>query len=1785
MLGFNWGEIPRDSNAIKALRIKVVHEGLWQGSTEADLTLNSFLPWGTGLIHADQEVAHGGAAIPYAWAEAFEFDPTISNIGSVYAFTPRVGDTTGAAWGFKMRDTTVMDTVAGTSNDNYRRVLLTADKLQGSNQQKGLPLSTPRLFLANPWPDVLQVNNNWAEIYNTYQSWVHHRDGLNNFMPGSNEMFVRDYRIPNTYFSLQASMYKRDGSGNIVYDSTTGQPIIETHGAGSWLDTAMRPGSITIIHMKGDSTEWWLSANLRRLANPGQNNTPSNAIVMSFRVPFTRRYDTLYYRGSELQSTQKGTVIDTVYARFDSTAVAGDTVVHSHYGCMDKSLAAYDSTVFYIRAGMLPPSNTIIGTENRPDITLSAHFWLPKFEVNDRYKAYQPERVKLEAPPYMGGLGLGLAQVDTTPTTKIIPVVSRINMQVTYHGNVDVGLDWVRYESRLARMILRGHKDTLITRAINKWYKYLDNTAPNKGLFNYGHYLADEASPIYWRTQRHIATLLEGGGTIEGSSNYTGQYNQQTRDRERWISWAGMMYFHATPFIRWGMGSSVDQNANADWLGRDDRSLGLRYGYRGMRYIENGVEKTSPFDLETQINYGNTYAAWQNTPFSDMPDSIYYQLMQRSYSCQASMEQQLIERVLQHRDILYGTTPVWYNTWLYSEWKPLPNKYNDNAQYPRTARFTFNRPLTGEETRVYTWIPLILGGKGLMPYKGGSSWSSGEPRGEFGLTCPPSTNEKTGRRFVNQQGVGSNGGDFLDSYHIMSDYFNASAVSSFMGVPANRIYVGTQTMFEETKRLHSFADDNGSELMRLRLQAVYNKGFKLTESTRDATVNVSNFLNLPYIYLPGTLQGSGGLSNADTVYSGQFNMVRPIHTRTGAAASATTFENWQDSAFYMVTLLKDSSQNIGMDKLFYVGVVNRRVDPTIYRTAAGGTDLGDSVKFYTTVEFDSLRAGNYLNHYASPEYAQAGAREITLPFNYNLSSGYALLHIEEVGGTLDTVIGQDKSLSLMFKPGEGKLLRVNVLKPGEVADGQLDYNGQRKLIAQELPGDSVCYHMAYYRREANGRRKVYYSRSKATARNSMTENITWETPAVLSDSSNGIGTSIKNGDCAYPSIVVRYDSVAGKDRVYVVYACNKTDKDKPVFDGEHHIVENTFLWNTSNASLTKDQKNKGVIIARSQGDVLENWGTPVINASARGNFYAWSDSIMGIGIGYKRPQDTFFVFTIYTRWGVSGDSAQHPSFNSYSRVSSGENSAALVWQENNHIYYARPQHTSVTGLKLQSLASLYTPLNTLRTITRLSDADCCPYNRMPVIYRSLETGSTYTRWGINQPFTRERVFWEGRDSTTATKSRIYRRVLDLGEIAGSYEIWLGASPTPAMISGNFYRLEQPNVVQGKVWYKQQNSDIINMSDSAYTLNFSGNILFQPSSTNRIWHVPLPYGWRQGGQYATNSFGSAVLLDRGQYPNLAAIKDLTPTSDWWVNRRVLQTGKTPDIVSSAQYYYRTIQPKADDALTQMIGYKKGNGSCDRYLIADTYIDNSPLAFYEPQIEIVTHPDTAMVLKADTLKSDWFSIGSTREVSFFGLGTDTSFVGMELVQQSTGARTPVVLKPSVSATTATLVVKTFTNGGGGYYRLEFFKKSTSASFVDDLYVGQLPYDSLGTFTYGKGSASASSEVIRGSIVNLATSGIDETAGLHAYVYPNPAQDVVSISVYRTYSENMAVTGESNNNHVLVRVVSMLGTEVASFDAHTGDEIKLPVKSLPKGVYFVRVEQVGNSQESSTTSFVVE
>lgn len=126
------------------------------------------------------------------------------------------------------------------------------------------------------------------------------------------------------------------------------------------------------------------------------------------------------------------------------------------------------------------------------------------------------------------------------------------------------------------------------------------------------------------------------------------------------------------------------------------------------------------------------------------------------------------------------------------------------------------------------------------------------------------------------------------------------------------------------------------------------------------------------------------------------------------------------------------------------------------------------------------------------------------------SDDYNLLRISELGSNVDslnslwhrdtkyydlvtdTVIGQDKPLSFKLLPGQGKIFKVEVLKP-DIVEGFLDNNNQNNLIEYRdiLDTNMIVYHLAFYKnsKRPNDTSKVYkevhYIRSYPIARHSL----------------------------------------------------------------------------------------------------------------------------------------------------------------------------------------------------------------------------------------------------------------------------------------------------------------------------------------------------------------------------------------------------------------------------------------------------------------------------------------------------------------------------------------------------------------------------------------------------------------------------------------------------------------------------------------------------------------------------
>jgi hypothetical protein len=223
-------------------------------------------------------------------------------------------------------------------------------------------------------------------------------------------------------------------------------------------------------------------------------------------------------------------------------------------------------------------------------------------------------------------------------------------------------------------------------------------------------------------------------------------------------------------------------------------------------------------------------------------------------------------------------------------------------------------------------------------------------------------------------------------------------------------------------------------LTRLRLRAWYGKGF--------STIDCQHPNNTP-------VQRFSHFFDTTTIATRlKTRHVRRFGDRVSHSDIPGHFDyDAPDSVFADITL--HAIVGKPMDSVFALGVLNRRTDPRLPlpRTSFNVDTLPNNHSNWEFVSHDA-----YLSEVASnPDlaYAQRGARQITIPFNYkSTSGGYKLLRLQEMGGGIDTIIGQDRELAVDFLPGEGKMFRVTVLEGEKPADmqGWLAHNTQRKVV-------------------------------------------------------------------------------------------------------------------------------------------------------------------------------------------------------------------------------------------------------------------------------------------------------------------------------------------------------------------------------------------------------------------------------------------------------------------------------------------------------------------------------------------------------------------------------------------------------------------------------------------------------------------------------------------------------------------------------------------------------------------
>ncbi|MFN8359664.1 MAG: T9SS type A sorting domain-containing protein [Candidatus Kapaibacterium sp.] len=1457
---------------------------------------------------------------------------------------------------------------------------------------------------------------------------------------------------------------------------------------------------------------WYVSINLRRTitVDTSMNSDTLLTIMVPYLFPGDSTGDTII---------------------FDNIAV--DTVGLATYLPNGRGLvlplhsvpSGSDPTRLVITRKMLPKGNA-----TDPDITISAFF-----------------RIK--------------SDVDTTPPNPILRYsteypnppsgrIAKLGITVRYHGRGAVSIDWLRIGTPQLERELRGELDTTIWRHTYhtlKIVRSMIDTGRNIRLLSF--YGRDEAPPETYVSMRYYSALLDGRITSEGPS-YAIDRAAMNYDNV----WSGGMGglvvpFTPTPVIKIGNPDlKYHWRYKTGWDFRIYTAPGSYWNPDGSNYETRLDSKAIKRSDASLTNYFKNYDPVTSfDSYNSNPGSLgAYELT--AYYCN------------KESSFFYSGKPWWCQNWGTAGFKMTNFQSGEYADFQVSGK----KPLTGEEMRLQIWTPLILGAKGLTYDRMYSdviqptSLTNGSSRDNFqtGMMYAreqiPDSLE--GTSLINSDAAGP---DFLrsgDSTRL--DYcINMALVANYTQVPVDRVYLGRKSMRREVMKAHDFIYNHDQLLMSMRLVSWFGKGFYFYQ-TGD-TAMFSRYL----------------ISDPD-----QYKVRPPTRTYYDSIVGKTLpFYEDPDSTFFDLTIHKVGTTPL--DSSFILCALNRRTAPFLLEhDSVSGKDT--IIRFVTTAEFDSIVAGN-----PSKKYAQSGAREITIPFNYHDSLGYALLRIKELGGGIDTVIGQDRTLAIKFLPGEGKMFKVEILHPDTTLSGILSYTNQRKLVGFPKKGnsDSMYYHLTYHKPiPGTSRSGVYYRRSEAIRTNSSTQNIIWQKEILVSKSirlRKGQNDTIASSNCAYPALVVRYDSSSLTNKVFVVYSCE--DEDTCFYSKRKRIVET--ILPADDSSQTFNWPQKAETLSTFYGS-LDEYGTPMINASDSGNYYCWADSLLGIVAGWKHPDSTYLEDSKNISYRISiGEipkACQHPSLNSYSRLKLGENDCALVWQEKfdtdgdyaaqNRILYTRLK--MVNGNLTSYLPPTLTSANGVHVISSpgdiawLSDAGgFYSSHYIPSVYREvLDTAISPSQ---QLDFRSDCVAWH---TTTINESgpsidyTLSRRILIIHDTTGVPNTWWSEGLTEIWsTTSNLYNISQS---QGEISLQFIGSYIGNGSSRSHIMTFT--------ETPKSGYGILPNHLMQiqsGLLLAPTLMGLSTLMTNdnaftidyvGKNGQTAALPRMISEVDWRKNRRVYEgasVGSLRRIQASAMLFMKQGEEVEPTAFT---GF--GDRS-SKFMLSNPMLNGKMLTLERvKRLRGEAGNFGSRHGFTDTLETNWFTVGDEANLMLKSIGKNAGLVSAFVERRSDGERFAVQLRTS-DDTTALWTRIPLLRGGVEEYRFFMVKNTERNGEV----LPNIP-------NYGE-------EIILGGLKTRISANksngdiqaidLGRDAGVQASirVYPNPAQDKVSV----------VVLGTNPKDVWHIKVMNVLGHVMSEHEDKTSSLLEIVTEDYPSGVYYITAE---SGRLNATARFVI-
>ena len=818
--------------------------------------------------------------------------------------------------------------------------------------------------------------------------------------------------------------------------------------------------------------KWNLSINLRRLKpHIDQSFNPTDTVLV-IRLPYMAK-DTFG-------------ILRNKYINFDKvpkTNVQTDTISLDYYQYRGYALDNITNTT---QQNQLVITKAMLDTNRAaPDITISAHFSLFKDSINldlDLQKYYNPR--------FHPGFR------DTAHSWREFEQIQNIDIEVKYYGNCDVAIDWLRIETDKAQDMLRGKfDDDGIASGRNVIQSFLD-TIPKikhdgKEIFKIQRFYAQDSekdNPVFWGQLRYYNLVTNGLAITRDNSFLPEHYYYYTRSPNRYLGMKICENEHdiPNPALRTTF-DSLGVYPNAKW-----KYFGYRYGFRGEYF---GDTLTSGFETfinhETRGNDPLIFNHLKNLTESAFEDSIW-----KSTSIQAQFGRYyygLFHKETSYR-FLYTGEPWYMNlfvgTNLTKDSLLSPGIVANPLNY--VVRPEFLKSKTGEEIRLLMNSNILMGAKGIMYDRESNvkifpevfmGVGNGIADVDFDIDDLES--------FVDEEKVGGDFPNGVSDVYDYSSYINKDTISKYCMISPNRIYVGVKSVRKEIKHVNDWIRLNDVELMDLRLQASYSKEFRTYQNWN------------PYKY-----SNWGESPLKDIVKVGSVRTRKLFEPKHKMIHNTNPNFEALDSSFFDITLLQNkySSADDLLNKKgsVYLGVMNRRTDPLIFRDSikvGSPTDSLRELMFFTTAEFDDkVRFGGVdlwgVNQdstwWQNQWWKRLGVREINIPLNltpygngnYITAKEIGLDSLDQLGWRyddkyyhrIDTTLNYNESLKAKLLPAQGKIIKLDFvpyfsIDPTEDSDTTNDhcyfcdvfnnFDDFKFDVVKTLTEEGCCYSISF----------------------------------------------------------------------------------------------------------------------------------------------------------------------------------------------------------------------------------------------------------------------------------------------------------------------------------------------------------------------------------------------------------------------------------------------------------------------------------------------------------------------------------------------------------------------------------------------------------------------------------------------------------------------------------------------------------------------------------------------------